>query len=173
MNRLRKCLWGLLLSLTAAQPRPDARGYIVQVGDPCPDVTLQLLDGNILRTKELRGQVVLLQFTASWCSVCRKEMPHLEREIWQPYRDKGLVMVGVDRDEPADTVAAFAREMGITYPLALDPGAEIFSRFAALESGVTRNVLIDRDGKIVCLTRLFDPDEFARLVRKVDELLQE
>ncbi len=150
--------------------KTDDRGYIVKVGDKAPtDFKLQLTNGTTTSLKELKGKVVLLQFTASWCSVCRKEMPHLENEIWKTYKDKGLVFIGVDRDEPMDTVKNFAAEMNISYPLALDPGANIFGKFANKEAGVTRNVLIGRDGKIVFLTRLYDDKEFAVLKQKVAE----
>ncbi|MFQ6613558.1 MAG: TlpA disulfide reductase family protein [Fidelibacterota bacterium] len=169
--RNRQILIGIFLSLLLAQPKPDSRGYIVRVGDPCPDVEIQLTDGTFIKTAELRGKVLMLQFTASWCSVCRKEMPHIEAEIWKPYRDHGLVLIGVDRDEPVDTVKAFAREMKITYPLGLDPGAEIFGLFADKESGVTRNVIVDRKGIIVMLTRLYDEAEFQAMVKKIGELL--
>ncbi|HAK12853.1 MAG TPA: redoxin, partial [Chitinophagaceae bacterium] len=110
------------------------------------------------------GKVVLLQFTASWCGVCRKEMPYLEKDVWQAYRDKGLLLYGVDRDEPVEVVKKFAKDIKVSYPLALDPGAEIFARFAHKNAGVTRNVLIDREGKIIFLTRLFDEKEFAALL---------
>ncbi len=159
-------------SLTAqALLQPDARGYLVKVGDPCPDFTLQFPDGSQTSFTELKGRVIMLQFTASWCSVCRKEMPYIEREIWQPLKDQGLVLIGVDRDEPADTVLKFAAEMQITYPLALDPGATVFSKFAAPESGVTRNVIIDQEGTIAFLTRLYDREEFEAMITVIRRLL--
>jgi peroxiredoxin len=98
-------------------------------------------------------------------------MPHLEKEIWQAYKDKGLVLIGVDRDEPLEKVKGFHQTMNISYPLALDPGADIFGRFANKKSGVTRNVVIDRDGKIVYLTRLYDKQEFASMLKAVDALV--
>lgn len=148
----------------------DDRGYIVKVGDVAPnDFALVLADGKKLTLKELKGKVVLLQFTASWCSVCRKEMPHLENEIWKVYKDKGLVFIGIDRDEPLDIVQKFQKDMHISYPLALDPAADIFGKFAEKKAGVTRNVLIDRNGKIVFLTRLYDDKEFGELKKKVAE----
>lgn len=61
--------------------------------------------------------------------------------------------------------------MNITYPLGLDPGAEIFGQFAEKESGVTRNVIVDQSGTIVFLTRLYDVEEFRAMVKKIDELL--
>lgn len=146
----------------------DTQGYIVTIGDQAPsDFELVLANGRKTTLRALRGKVVVLEFTASWCSVCREEMPHLEREVWQAYKDKGLVLIGVDRDEPLEIVQKFAREMHITYPLALDPGAGIINRFAEQNAGVTRNVVIDPHGKIVLLTRLYDPAEFATMVDEI------
>lgn len=105
----------------------------------------------------------MLQFTASWCSVCRKEMPFIESEIWQPGKKDGLVLIGIDRDEAEDVVAQFHKDMSITYPLALDPDADIFALYAQKEAGVTRNVIIDRNGKIIFLTRLFERPEFDKM----------
>jgi peroxiredoxin len=146
----------------------EDRGYLVKVGDQAPDdFELILQDGTKTSLQALRGKIVVLQFTASWCSVCRKEMPHLE-QMWQTYKDKNVVLIGVDRDEPLETVKKFHKDMKITYPLALDPGADIFGRFAHKKSGVTRNVVIDATGKIVYLTRLYDEKEFADMVKVID-----
>jgi hypothetical protein len=68
-------------------------------------------------------------------------------------------------------VKQFVEEMQTTYPMALDPGAEIFGLFADKESGVTRNVLIDSDGKIVFLTRLFDREEFNSLIKHIEQMV--
>jgi peroxiredoxin len=165
---------GLLVTAQTAAPTPAStvdRGYIVNVGDQAPaDFELQLADGTKTSLQQLRGKIVILQFTASWCSVCRQEMPHLEKEVWQAYKNKGVVLIGVDRDEPLEKVQKFHQDMNISYPLALDPGADIFGRFANKKSGVTRNVIIDRDGKIVYLTRLYDPQEFASMLKAIDAL---
>lgn len=153
-----------------SQPADEDRGYLVKVGDQAPDdFELILQDGSKTSLKALRGKTVVLQFTASWCSVCRKEMPHLE-EMWKTYKDKNVVLIGVDRDESLETVKKFHKDMKITYPLALDPGADIFGRFAHKKSGVTRNVVIDASGKIVYLTRLYDEKEFADMVQVIDSL---
>jgi hypothetical protein len=63
-------------------------------------------------------------------------------------------------------------EMKTSYPMALDPGAEIFGLFADKESGVTRNVLIDSDGKIVFLTRLFEKEEFNLMIKQIEQLVK-
>ena len=152
---------------------PDSTGYIIRVGQTVPDIKWTQTDGKTVSIKDLRGKVVMLQFTASWCGVCRREMPFIERDIWQKHKDnKEFYLVGIDRDEPKATVEAFAKQTGVTYPLALDPGADLFAKFALRESGITRNVLVDRDGKIVMTTRLYNEKEFQLLVKKIDSLLK-
>jgi peroxiredoxin len=153
-----------------AKADPD-RGYLVKVGDQAPDNFELVLDnGQKTSLQKLRGKVVVLQFTASWCSVCRKEMPHLETDVWKAYKDKNVVLIGVDRDEPLEKVQKFRKDIQVSYPLALDPGADIFGLFANKKAGVTRNVVIDQSGKIVYLTRLYDVNEFNEMVKVIDGL---
>lgn len=151
----------------------DSTGYIVRVGEMAPDFTITLTDGKQVSLSSLRGKVVMLQFTASWCGVCRKEMPFIEKDIWLKHKDNtNFALIGIDRDEPLDKVLAFAKSTGVTYPLGLDPGADIFAKYALRESGITRNVLIDKEGKIVKLTRLYNEEEFASLVQMINEMLK-
>ena len=155
------CACLLSQPVKAQQVTPDNAGYIVKVGDMAPDFEMELTDGQKVKLSDLRGKVVMLQFTASWCGVCRKEMPFIEKDIWLKHKDnKAFALFGVDRDEPLETVVAFAKRTGVTYPLALDPGADIF-------------VLIDKTGKIVMLTRLYNEEEFSSLCKKIDEMLGE
>jgi len=137
--------------------------YLVKVGDMAPDFEINEAGGKSYKLSDLRGKVVMLQFTASWCSVCRQEMPYIEKEIWLPGKQSGLIVLGIDRDEPVDKVNKFKTDMKITYPLALDPGADIFGLYALKEAGVTRNVIIDRSGRIIFLTRLFNREEFDKM----------
>lgn len=150
----------------------DNAGYIVRVGQLAPDFDIVLTDGQTVSLSSLRGKVVMLQFTASWCGVCHKEMPFIEKDIWLKHKDnKDFALIGVDRDEPLETVRKFAETTGIMYPIGLDPNADIFAKYALREAGITRNVLIDREGKIVMMTRLYNEKEFAALVRQINEML--
>jgi peroxiredoxin len=170
MIKYSNLLW-LLLTLfsinTNGQTQADDRGYLVKVGDPAPDFTVKTSNGKTFRLSDQRGKIVMLQFTASWCGVCRQEMPFIEKEIWQALKDKPFVLLGIDRDEPLDVVIKFIGETGISYPLALDPNADIFGLFAQKEAGVTRNVIIDEQGKIIYLTRLFNREEFENMKKVI------
>jgi peroxiredoxin len=156
-------LLSLIIAFSCAHCQEEDRGYIVQIGEIAPDFTLTTTEGKTFKLSDYRGKVVMIQFTASWCSVCRKEMPHIESEIWQPLRDKDFVLIGLDRNETAEVAARFAKTMKISYPLAPDPNSDVFGLYALKEAGVTRNVIIDRDGKIVFLTRLYEEKEFNKM----------
>lgn len=166
-------LWGNTTFVQAQTSVPDSTGYIVKKGDMAPDFEMTLTNGQQVKLSSLRGKVVMLQFTASWCGVCRKEMPFIERDIWQKYKDNAnFALYGIDRDEPLEKVNAFVEQTKVTYPMGLDPGADIFALYAERNAGITRNVLVDKDGKIVLMTRLYNEDEFTALCNKIDELLK-
>ena len=152
---------------------PADYGYIVTLGQTIPDFELVLPDGTTTNTKALRGKVVMLQFTASWCSVCRKEMPHIEKEIWKKHKNNpNFALYGIDLKEPKEKVVEFQKQIGIIYPLALDLDGKIFYSFAAQDAGVTRNVIVDKTGKIVYLTRLYKKEEFNDMKDIIEELLK-
>ena len=151
---------------------PDSVGYIVRLGETAPDFEMELTDGQKVKLSSLRGKVVMLQFTASWCGICRGEMPHIESRIWQPHKENAdFVLVGVDREEPREVVEEYTAKLGTTYPMLLDEKGDVFASYALRKSGITRNVLIDRDGRIVKLTRRFVETEFNDLVSTIDSLL--
>jgi peroxiredoxin len=157
------------LNCLSQNPQPDERGYIVKVGDKINDFDVTLVDGNIKKLSEFNAPVVILNFFASWCVVCRKEIPHIEKEIWQPLKDQGVIVIGVDYKEKPDTVKKFVEKMNITYPVALDEEGKIFERFA--RGGVTRNIVLDQNLTIIFLTRLFDRKEFENMKRCIHQQL--
>lgn len=173
----------LLLSISATAQQatktgekskePENRGYIVNVGDMAPNFTIEYLDGTTKQLSDLKGKVVMLQFTASWCGVCRKEMPHIETDIWQKHKNNpNFVLLGIDLKEKPDVIKKFIEKTGITYPLVLDSNGDIFAKYAEKNAGVTRNIIIDKTGKITFLTRLFDENEFNTMKTHIDQLLK-
>jgi peroxiredoxin len=164
----------LIISFCHGQEAEGNRGYIVQIGDKAPDFTMELISGETIQLSDLQGKVVMLQFTASWCGVCRKEMPHIENDIWLKLKEReDFALLGIDRDEPKDKVLRFIEKTGITYPIGLDPRAEIFQLYALKEAGVTRNVIINREGVIIMLTRLFNEEEFEKMKTVIFSELKE
>lgn len=164
----------MLFTLIGQAQTQDDRQYLVKVGDMAPNFTMELPNGRKIQLSDLRGKVVMLQFTASWCSVCRSEMPHIEADIWLKHKSNPkFALFGIDRQEPANVVLKYAKQVGVTYPIGLDPKADIFGLYAQKEAGITRNIIIDPTGRIVMLTRLYNPKEFTEMVALIDKLLSE
>jgi peroxiredoxin len=111
-----------------------------------PDVSFVTLDGEELRLADLRGEVVLVNFWATWCRPCRLEMPGFEK-LYRDKKDEGFVIVGVSTDQTGRTeVEEFLRERDITYPVAMAT-REIELAFGGI-SGIPTSFLIDRQGLI-------------------------
>ena len=144
----------------------------MKVGDEAPKIDLELLDGQLFTNENLRGKVVVIQFTASWCSVCIKEMPHLEKEVWQKFKNDDFLLVGVDLKEDLNVVEEFILSTDVTYPFTIDKDGSFFESFTNTGAGVTRNIVIDKTGKISFLTRLFDPKEFQEMIEHIEMLLK-
>jgi len=109
------------------------------------DFTLMELNGNTWTLKEQRGKVVLVNFWATWCPPCRKEMPDLEG-LYKQFKDQGLVILAIS-DEVESKVRPFAAEQKVTYPILLDPGRKVNDIFQI--EGIPKTFVYDRNGKLV------------------------
>ena len=150
----------------------DNRGYKIKIGDELPNIQLNLLDGTILNNQSLEAKVVVLQFTASWCGVCRKEMPHLEKDVWQKFKDQDFILIGIDLKEDEKTVRKFIESTGVTYPIAIDKDGSLFDKFTLEKAGVTRNIVINKKGEIVLEDHLFEEKEFNQMIDVIDSELK-
>src|ERR1039457_3796504 len=110
-----------------------------------PEFTLTDLSGKSWTFSELRGKVVLVNFWATWCPPCRKEMPDLET-LYARLRAKGFVVLGIS-DEKTDKVKPFIRERKISFPVLLDPGRKVNGMF--MVEGIPKSFVYDREGKLV------------------------
>ena len=109
------------------------------------DFTLTDLQGKSWTLRELHGKVVLVNFWATWCPPCRKEMPDLDA-LYKRFKDEGLVILAVD-DEEAAKVKPFLTERPVTYPILLDPGRKVNDLFHI--DGIPKSFVYDRKGKLV------------------------
>jgi len=130
------------------------------VGEPAPGYAAPTLDGDTLALEALRGRVVLLNVWATWCAPCRVEMPALDR-LYRQYRDDGLVVVAVSVDAGSDAarlVRRFVADLGLAFPVLLDPAGTVQDRFGV--NGLPTTFLIDRTGRI--RARLLGPAAWDR-----------
>jgi peroxiredoxin len=116
------------------------------VGAPAPDFVLKDLSGNTARLSSFAGQPVLINFWATWCGPCRAEMPAIE-DRYNAHSSSGFVVLAVNVDEPAEVVRPFVDELGLTFPIVLDPGGSVTELYRVL--GFPTSFWVDADGMIV------------------------
>jgi peroxiredoxin len=141
-----------------------------QVGFSAPDFTLDSLIGDPITLSDLRGQVVVLNFWASWCGPCRVEMPHLNR-LYDKYRASGFTLLGVNVDDDPRLAGGAAGRMGVRFPVLLDADKAV-SRLYALAS-MPSTYVIDRDGRLRYLHKGYRDGVEELYERQVRELVKE
>jgi cytochrome c biogenesis protein CcmG/thiol:disulfide interchange protein DsbE len=138
------------------------------LGRPAPDFALPTLDrGGAVRLSDLRGQVVVVNFWASWCRECRVEHPALSL-AWDRYRDRGVVFLGIAfQDQPSES-RAYAQELVVEWPILTDPGARAAMAFGVF--GVPETFVIDREGRVAF--RQLGAVSYDDLIHEIDRSLR-
>ena len=136
----RRMLIGAALAACAGAAVPAVTPAMI-----APDFTLRSMGGPNLRLHEQRGQVVLVNFWATWCGPCRQEMPHLNR-LYEKYRASGFQLLGVNIDDDARAATDLATRLGVKFPVLLDTDKKA-SRLYDM-SAMPATVVIDRDGRV-------------------------
>jgi peroxiredoxin len=132
----------------SSDPQYEEAMRRLQVADEArqnADFTLNDTEGREWHLQELRGKIVLVNFWATWCPPCRKEMPDLQ-SLFDQYKGKGLIVLSIS-DEPQSKVQPFVESQGITYPVLLDPGRKVNELYQV--EGIPKSFVYDRDGKLV------------------------
>ena len=143
----------LVFGLVYASTRLDLSTDLVRTGDAMPDFALSDLNSNLARLANLEGQVVVLNFWATWCPPCRREMPLLDA-VQKEYGPQGVTIVGIDLEESPETVRAYIESVGVTYPIWLDDPAQnapdrtrdVYTKIGGV--GLPTTVFIGRDGVV-------------------------
>ncbi|MBP6471093.1 MAG: TlpA family protein disulfide reductase [Chloroflexi bacterium] len=153
-------LWASLQSgnspKTAVIPGP------VQTGQPAPDFTLAMLNGRETSLSDYAGQVVVVNFWATWCPPCKAEMPAINA-YYEANQDKGFVVLGVNAHEDAGTVSRFIESTGFTFPILLDDYGKVEQQYQI--NSFPSTFVIDRDGQIVYIhIGLISPETLAAVV---------
>ena len=135
-----------------------------------PDFTLRGADGRNVRLDELRGQVVLVNFWATWCGPCREEMPRLDT-LYKKYGKSGFVLLGVNVDDDPHTALATAAKLGVSFPVLLDTDKKV-SKLYDLNT-MPSTIVIDRDGKVRYLHRGYREGTEGDYEQQIRGLLKE
>lgn len=154
---------------TTAHVLAEDSDDIVKVGDPAPDFKASSTDGKSISLAELKGKVVLLNFFATWCGPCCRELPHLEAEIWQKLKDKGLAVLVVGREHSIEELSSFMKKTKLTMPVLADPDRKIFALYA--KGTIPRNYVIDREGKVILAETGYTKPEFKKMLSLIEATL--
>jgi len=132
-----------------------------------PEFSLQDLDGNIVKLSDFRGKPLIVNFWATWCPPCRKEMPSMER-AWQIIKDQGIAMVAINVGEDEDTVFTFTADYPLSFPLLLDTTGSVTQRWPVV--GLPTTFIVNPEGKIVYRAigeREWDMPELLNVIRQL------
>lgn len=157
--------WAALLLAPAARAAPA-----LVVNAAAPDFTLAGMDGPNLRLREQRGSVVFVDFWASWCGPCAREIPHLNR-LYARFRDAGFVLVGINVDDDPRNARGAAERFGVKFPVLLDEGKKVSALYDL--GSMPASVLIDRDGRVRYVHRGFHDGDAEEYERQITELMKE
>jgi peroxiredoxin len=148
----------------AGQQRADSVAFVHR-GDKAPSFRIQDIDGHEFSTESLRGKVVAVNFFATWCGPCLKELPHIQ-EIWEAHKEReDFALLVIGREETESAVREFRASRGFSFPMAADTDRAIYGQFA--KQLIPRTYLIDRDGTILFTTTGFIEEELAALKKEI------
>lgn len=125
-----------------------------EVSGPAPDFTLASSSGKNIKLSELRGEVVMVNFWASWCGPCREELPLLD-DLYQQYRDYGFTLLGVNVDENRAAADKLLEQIPVSFPVLYDPNSAVSELYQV--DAMPSTILIDRDGNLRYLHRGYKP----------------
>mgnify|MGYP001150329443 FL=1 len=160
----------LLIGALLASGLSSANTTTVNVGAEAPDFALRSAAGPNLRLSEHRGQVVMINFWATWCGPCRQEMPKLD-EIFARYEPAGFTLLGVNIDEDSAQAQRLADELGVTFPLLFDDEQDV-SRLYDVQA-MPMTVMVDRSGTVRSVHYGYRPGMEQRYLDEVRALLRE
>ena len=170
MKRMRIALLGVLL---AAMPGLFAASSLASsglAGQPAPDFVLKSARGTNLRLSEYRGNVVMINFWATWCGPCRQEMPLLN-DLYSRYGRVGFSLLGVNIDDDSRRAMDMAEELGVTFPVLFDERKEVSRLYQVEAMPVT--VLVDRTGKVRHVHLGYKPGYEEKYLTEIRALLRE
>ncbi len=153
---------GLWLGLGLAG-EPVADSGLAAAGSPAPDFQLQTLDGTSVSLADYKGDVVVINFWATWCPPCRAEMPGIQ-VVYETYKADGLTVLAINAQEDTDTIQAFLQETGFTFPVLPDPYGQAIRAYGVRSFPAT--FILNRDGNIDTIHQgQITPEDLEAMVR--------
>jgi peroxiredoxin len=169
IRSLLKQYWLMAFACLVCASAPSAAA-MPSAGELAPDFVLKSASGKNIRLSELRGQVVMINFWATWCGPCRQELP-LMYKIYQRYRDTGFVVLAVNIEEDTAHSAKVAKSMKLGFPVLFDPEKRVSRQYDPPAMPAT--LIVDKDGRVRYVHLGYKPGYEDAYERQVRELLRE
>ena len=171
MSKTLPKLMGSLVVATALLAVPVGAGSATGGGvAPAPEFALPARSGATVSLRALRGQVVLINFWATWCGPCRKEMPLLE-QIQRKYAPLGFTMLGVNVEEDTRLMDTFLKDVPVTFPILLDPANGVSKLYNV--SAMPSTVIVDRKGNVRFIHQGYKPGDEGKYQDMIRQLIRE
>ncbi len=156
----------LLAFLLLSAPLVAGPAAAYEIGDPVADIQLPDLDGEPAALSDHHGEIILLNFFATWCPGCNEEAEVLEQDVWQAYRDDGVMVIAINIQEPPALVSGWAAALGLTYPIWLAPDWSVLAPFTGAPA-LPYNAVIDREMTLQYAQAGFDHDEIVAVIEQL------
>ncbi|MCU7811983.1 MAG: TlpA family protein disulfide reductase [Candidatus Thiodiazotropha sp. (ex Notomyrtea botanica)] len=162
--------WTRTVLMAVAMMLATGQVLAANTSGPAPDFTLKSRSGENIKLSELRGQVVMINFWASWCGPCRQEMPILD-QLYQRYEPMGFTLLGVNVEEDSAAAEKVLREIPVSFPVLYDSKNQVSENYQV--RAMPSTFLIDRDGKVRYLHKGYKPGYEEDYQQQVRELIRE
>ena len=169
MRQSRIAIMALVLSLSATASVATLGGNFAD-GVAAPGFQLAAMNGKPLALGELKGQVVLINFWASWCGPCRQEMPILD-QLYRSYQAAGFTLLGVNVEPSAGDAQKFLKGTPVSFPILFDPDSKVSKLYDV--SGMPSTVIVDRKGNVRYIHHGYKPGDEGEYLNQIRALTQE
>ena len=147
-----------------------AEATAAPAASPAPDFTLPARDGGTVQLSSLKGQVVMINFWATWCGPCRQEMPLLE-QLQAKYEPLGFTLLGVNVETDSAAASAWLKGVPVSFPILFDTKNAVAERFGVM--GMPSSVFVDREGRVRHVHRGYKPGDEAQYADMIRALVRE
>ncbi len=167
------CLFSLLLfagSVIYGQAPTNDKAILLAKNQLVPSFKFELSKGKSVSFNDYKGKIILINFFATWCAPCRKELPLIQEQIWNRHKNNSrFAMLTFGREHSWDEVLKFGKDQNFTFPILPDPKRKVYGLFAS--ESIPRSFLVDGNGKIIYSSLGFDEAHFKELTELIDSLL--
>lgn len=145
---------------------------LTKIGDRVPEFSFELEKGKMANISDYKGRLILINLFATWCPPCNTELPLVQKQIWEKYKDNPKFAFFVfGREEGWDILVPYKQKKGFTFPILPDKDRGIFKKFAI--QSIPRNIIVDQDGKIIYQSVGYTEKEFSEMVALIERNLEQ